>query len=341
MRHAATLLTLALALPAAARACSTPVFRYALERWRPSPYEVFVSHREPFGRDEPGVIFERLKSARLSNLTVHPAVHGPEARVQVNYPGDGSKAAPAWSASLDGATYDRLLASPARTALIDRLLAGESAVWLLLTGDDRRADAAALALLRRELARLARELTLPDRTDDEASQLLSDLPLRLSFAVVTVDRRAPREAFFARSLLGSRDDLAGVKGPVVFPVIGRGRALTALHGPQLTAERVEFWASFLCAACSCRVKDLNPGFDLLLTADWDGRLNTPAAKEELSRPDGAKATVPIPPGSPPADAPRQPPRRGPWQWAALAGWVALVAGAAVWVWRRGPVGKNA
>ena len=33
--------------PASAHTCSIPVFRYALERWIPGPYEVLVYHRGP------------------------------------------------------------------------------------------------------------------------------------------------------------------------------------------------------------------------------------------------------------------------------------------------------
>src|SRR5262245_2848338 len=38
---------LALTLGPAATACNVPVFRYALERWRPDPYEVIIFHRGP------------------------------------------------------------------------------------------------------------------------------------------------------------------------------------------------------------------------------------------------------------------------------------------------------
>ena len=34
-------------------------------------------------------------------------------------------------------------------------------------------------------------------------------------------------------------------------------------------------AEFVCAPCSCRVKELNPGVDLLLTADWKALLENP------------------------------------------------------------------
>jgi len=36
-----------LAAAGVAHACQVPVFRYALERWTPDPYEAFVIHRGP------------------------------------------------------------------------------------------------------------------------------------------------------------------------------------------------------------------------------------------------------------------------------------------------------
>ena len=32
-----------------ADACAIPVFRYALERWEPYPYEAIIFHKEPLG----------------------------------------------------------------------------------------------------------------------------------------------------------------------------------------------------------------------------------------------------------------------------------------------------
>ena len=40
-----SLLGLLLGSSPRAEACSVPVFRYALERWKASPYEVLVYHR--------------------------------------------------------------------------------------------------------------------------------------------------------------------------------------------------------------------------------------------------------------------------------------------------------
>jgi hypothetical protein len=73
-------------------------------------------------------------------------------------------------------------------------------------------------------------------------------------------------------------------------------------GAGITAENVHDSAACLVGACSCEVKELNPGFDLLLSGNWDDLLTqagvvvpadagpAPAASEE-------PVLVPIPRGS--------------------------------------------
>ena len=178
-------------------------------------------------------------------------------------------------------------------------------------------DAATEKMLRDELSRLEKELKLPDV---EPADLKSGLPLKLSFAVIKIARKGPEADL--RELLGSDDDLRKAKGPVIFPVVGRGRMLFGLHGKGLTAGEVAQVAAFACGACSCQVKELNPGVDLLLRADWQRLLDVTADAEEAP----AVAAPPIPPGSRPAAEETKP---GGTTWvvpAALVGAVALGVG---------------
>ena len=57
--------------------------------------------------------------------------------------------------------------------------------------------------------------------------------------------------------------------PMVFPVFGRGRLLGCLFGEYITKKHIDEATFFLSGACSCEVKDLNPGVDLLMAAPWD------------------------------------------------------------------------
>jgi hypothetical protein len=296
------------ALAGEARACSVPVFRYALERWKPSPYPLYVFHRDPLTDAEKAAV-AKLEDASLNARVqivdlageVEPGVlklwraQGKGTAlpfVLAAYPDAGERTPPAWTGSLDGKALARLLDSPARRQVAKLLTRGESAVWVLLLSGDRTADDAAAALLDRELARLRDEIELPEQPE-EGSMLLTALPLRVSFAVVRLDRTKAEEADLARLLLGTEDGLGKAKGPIVFPIFGRGRVLTSYEGDSLTAKEIARGARFLCGACSCQVKDLNPGTDLLMTADWDGLLDPTAD------PTPREAEPPVAPAIPP------------------------------------------
>lgn len=153
------------------------------------------------------------------------------------------------------------------------------------------------------------QLPLPD----EDTPLRSHLPLRVAFSVLPIRRDDPAESVLVRMLLGSEDGLTDEKGPLVFPVFGRGRALLALRGSDLTAAEVERWASFLAGPCSCQVKELNPGIDLLLTADWEERLGVSEdTREVVTLPRAAPAAPAIPPGrGHPVPVPAAPPAEHP------------------------------
>lgn len=75
-------------------------------------------------------------------------------------------------------------------------------------------------------------------------------------------------------------------------MFGRGRALAALSGGDLSADVIESASRFLTGACSCEVKELNPGKDLLLAADWDSIFEEALPPEERT----PLANPAIPPG---------------------------------------------
>jgi len=56
---------------------------------------------------------------------------------------------------------------------------------------------------------------------------------------------------------------------LIVPVFGRGRALEVIPAPQVNADLIHDLTEYLCGACSCQVKEQNPGFDLLLSTDWN------------------------------------------------------------------------
>ena len=72
------------------------------------------------------------------------------------------------------------------------------------------------------------------------------------------------------------------KEPMVFAVYGRGRAMPPYVGKGITQANLVDCIAFLAGACSCMVKDENPGVDLLMRWDWDATAERMAAEDEGS-----------------------------------------------------------
>jgi hypothetical protein len=219
-----------------------------------------------------------------------------------------------WSGRLDAAAIPMLLHSPARKEIAKRLTAGDSVVWVMLDSGDARQDEATAKLIADRLKTLPGTLKLPELTDSPDDKIEGKTPLKLAFSLLRVSRADPNERFLVGLLADCQDDLAlrndplvdastlgllstpaplpGLAGmasqvirvePMVFPVFGRGRSLYPWVGKGITADNVEHDCRELIAPCSCTVKRMNPGFDLLIAADWEGliggQITTEAPKE--------------------------------------------------------------
>ena len=55
---------------------------------------------------------------------------------------------------------------------------------------------------------------------------------------------------------------------MLFVVYGRGRALPPYIGKGIAYQNLVEVTNFVTSACSCTVKDQNPGVDLLMAFDW-------------------------------------------------------------------------
>lgn len=301
--------------PWPARACNIPVFRYALERWRPDLYQVILFHQGPLSAkenallkpfqpedDKPGPLNGALELVDVSQELKESTAKLWQAQgkpplpwLVVRYPGKDNPAQ-AWTGPLTAESVRSLTESPARKDLGRRLLEGNAVVWVVLESGQKEKDEAAREQLARELPRLQRLLKIPPQTPQDTVPLLSNLPLAISFSVQQVSRQDQAEKVFVDLLLGTVPELATVKDPVVFPVFGRGRVLTGLAGKDLQAEVLRDVGTFLCGACSCQVKEMNPGKDLLLAVDWESLYK----EKPPPKPEPKEATigelVPIPRG---------------------------------------------
>jgi hypothetical protein len=304
-----------------------PVFRYALEHWRPDAYRAVLYHRGPLAPDEEA----RLASLQvradksLVNLSLRTVDldAAPEPidqdlfsslgdaslpRLIIQYPAHLQIDRPVWNGAFGDQELAELLDSPLRREIVKRLTAGQTAVWLMIDGGDAGQDDAAAAVLENELEKLHTSLKLPELTDSPEDVIQDGPPLRVEFSWLRVKRDDPAEKALVAMLVNCEPDLPTLNEPLVFPLFGRSRGMLPLVGAGISPDNIQTSARFLAGACSCQVKELNPGFDLLLSADWRELLSwakSPAFATGES-PKSAPAEpefVPIPSGAQPAQTP--------------------------------------
>lgn len=276
-------------LAAGASACVTPVFRYALERWEPSTYQALVFHRGPLNTNDQavlGAVRQMAEEQKVLNLAIvtadlggplDPALqeiwkkqsNAPLPRLVLRYPDTQPENPDAWAGPLNKDAVRQLVDSPLRREVAKRIAAGQAAVWILLECGDKKQDDQAAELLGSTLKAAEQTIELPP---DPALDQTNATELKVSFSLLRSPRNDPQEAVFTHMLLAVDEDMAQMKSPLAVPVFGRGRALCALPGPQITSPIIKEALAFLIGSCSCEVKELNPGLDLLMIANWEEAL---------------------------------------------------------------------
>ncbi|MBA7476711.1 hypothetical protein ES707_12105 [subsurface metagenome] len=280
--------------PSSAFACSIPVFRYAMERWPADYYEAVVIHRGQMTEDQKQLLnklrqedseVEAFLNLRIVEVPISIGIaSSTDEKVKsllltseefletlpvlaLWYPSARGRTPPVWQGRFTPSTVAALLQSPTRQKLVERLIEGQTTVWIFIKSGNADKDKAALQLLEQELETAARELK-------EQAQSIPDefgVPeITYSFSILSVSRSDPNERMLLTLLLNSEPDLDEYSNePVVFPVFGRGRALFALIGQGITSDNIRETIAFLVGPCGCEIKMLNPGVDLLMAANWD------------------------------------------------------------------------
>lgn len=286
-----TPLGLVFILSATAVACSVPVFRYAIEHWRPDAYRVFVYHDQDL-TDDDRTLLTKITSAAKAGANVqaqavdlrkplepidkarwelHADKSVPQMIVQLPA-GIGGGEAPVAAANWNEAEVSTLITSPKRAEIGERLVAGE-VVWVFLESDNADDNDKLFQVLNEQLAIQQETLELPEIDTADLSELSADPEsLEIKFSILRVSRSDPSEKWFVEMLLSIEPDLRDeelVNQAMVFPVFGRGRALYALVGEGINADMIRDAATFLTGACQCTVKAENPGVDLLIPMPWD------------------------------------------------------------------------
>jgi len=302
-------------------ACSIPVFRYALERWPAEPYEAVVFHKGPLAGEAKAALDE-LRSASagqgvIANIEVRTAdlagvldkeldaLWRAQAGAEppwlvVHYPASLRVEQNAWAGKLTTAAARSLLNSPARAEIARHLANGYCASWLLVESGDKAQDNAAAKVLKEELAKLEKTLELPSTMDaglepeppevDDGNQ---DPPqLKVAFGLVRVSPSAPAEQAFLDTIFSLEPEFKKAGKPLAFAVFGQGRALPPLVGEGINAENIADVCSFVVGPCSCQVKAMNPGWDLLMAADWAAAVSGELVKDP--EPPELAGSVPTP-----------------------------------------------
>ena len=282
--------------------CSIPVFRYALEHWKPEAFVVHVVANSALSNHDKGLV-ERLEQAtKIANIRVNlidrkgemserdeeivrrcgnresPWILLEASKVTV----DGARFA--WDGPLSEDSVNQLLDSPIRHRVCEGLVANDSVAWIFLESGDRTVDDSKYAKLETELRRLERTIELP-AIDAADLKDLSTKPdeLKLRFSAHRLSRNDPAESVFVSMLLSTESDLQEEydKGvPMAFPVFGRGRVLYALLGEGISTSTIDEASRFLAGACQCTVKAENPGVDLLVSYAWDENIQITSPDKE-------------------------------------------------------------
>jgi hypothetical protein len=272
--------------------CSVPVFRYALERWAADPFQVQIFYQESLEQSDVALI-ERLENAD-ANISISTVDVGAitDANIletwkeqetetlpwlYVSYPDSHPLAVELASGALDPKLADSVVDSPMRKQIANQLVDGETAVWVLLESGDEAKDEAAWKTLEASLNELESVLELPtlEQEDIDAGLVsVSEDELKIAFAAQRLSRDDEAEKMFVRMLLDTEEDLIDSEEPMVFPIFGRGRVLYGLVGKGIIPETIEHAAAYLTGACSCQVKEDNPGVDLLMAMNWNEVVET-------------------------------------------------------------------
>ncbi|MBC8217670.1 MAG: hypothetical protein H8E73_04335, partial [Planctomycetes bacterium] len=217
-------------LPAYVYACSTPVFRYALERWPADFYDGVLVHRGPIAEGHPAAkLFEgetaEFLNLRLSRMDLDSAAEEdvknllgdkvPEKlpALVLWYPWQKGRAAPFWTGEFTPETVAVLIQSATREEVAKRLTEGQAGVWIFVESGDKAKDKAALELLKKELETVTKELMEFAPPVEEA-----DTPgISFEFSTVSLSRTDPNErALLSIIMLGGATAQTLTGGGAVF-----------------------------------------------------------------------------------------------------------------------------
>jgi hypothetical protein len=270
MKRISKILLGSLLAAATAGACTVPVFRFGLDRWQSDAYGLIAD--EEWKKSEAGKKVARTLEETAINLYLPKAEEEAKAgELSVVWPRSTTSA---WRGKADQLDLKAMSSSSARDKIAKHILAGESAVWVMVGCGDKKKDAAFARRLGKRVKYIESVAAIPEQDPYDPDSRLGPGPeLRLGFKMIRVERDDPKEKFFVTMLAGPEgEELLEGDEPFAGVVFGRGRVLGTWVASELDDEGVDEISLFLLGACSCRVKFMNPGWDLMMDLDWDEKL---------------------------------------------------------------------
>lgn len=294
LRTFATATLILVATASLAIACSVPVFRYALEHWRPDPYVALVFHSGELTTDQQLVIDSMrpidahgnpVTNVRVKVVNIDADTDATTQQIRKDHQSDllpwmvvlsPPKWGPTqttWQGEFTADNAAMVMDSPARAHISKRLIEGDSVVWVLLECGRKEEDDNAYEVLTTELRKLESTIKLPEIDVEDLGDLsVAPEALKIAFSSLRISRDDEKERALVEMLLRVESDLLEepqVSQPMAFPVFGRGRVLYALVGKGIAPDVIAEASEFLTEGCQCTVKAQNPGVDLIMNVDWN------------------------------------------------------------------------
>jgi hypothetical protein len=300
-------------------------------RWQPTPYEVYSFHDDS-NADAHAAVETAIAEVSEGtdnranivfipvNLTDDPELNGVTPDIKAAWASQKNKTLPTYlistpygaqiySGKLNAATIKTLVESPARKRMAQQLEAGKIGVLLFLNGKDKKENERARQILQGLVKEVAEgKVSLYSVPTDITGEEVADTTNPgLELGMIEVNRDDEKERWLVRSLLAMESDLPDETRPMVFLAYGRGRALLPYIGAGINRENLLQEVEFISGACSCTVKEQNPGVDLLVRYDWEAasaaladRFGTEEGNEGQFGPTDFLPELIIPSSTPPA-----------------------------------------
>jgi hypothetical protein len=266
---------------------------YALNRWPPAPYQAIIikdgtlnskeqaaltklKNSAEFNGGNLNIIIRQFNSAKLSESSFAAAITDitrpvKDAQLYLFYPTVMEAKNHFWSGTLNTENVNKIINSPFRKKLADYLLRGNAGVFVILESDNDTTNNVTEVFLEKNLRKLEKEAALTAQkpiTKDDHAYKGTAIPAKITYKTIKLPQNSTDDILVS-SFINIAPELQKIKNQVmIFAVFGQGRALPPMIGKSITEENIKYISSFLTGECSCEVKDMNPGFDLLMNINW-------------------------------------------------------------------------